>query len=79
MALLNRPLTEIEVRQMVADWRKGWPAIPSLWDAIADAVKEPRTHAVHYWCDGRIKYVSPDEFWIGPEGDSVLHVREPQK
>ena len=76
MELPNRPLTEDEARKMIADWRKGWPAIPSFYDELQEILKQPRTHVVHYWRDGRVKYMSPDTFWFGPQGDSVLHIRE---
>lgn len=79
MALLNRPLTEDEARNMLDNWREHQSEIVSFWHMMAEVMSEPRVHAVHYWRDGRVKYISPDTFWIGPQGNSVLHIREPRK
>lgn len=64
MALINRPLTEDEARQLVADWRKGWPLIPSFYDLLAEALREPTPHVVRYRADEGVRYSPPTEFYI---------------
>lgn len=48
MALINRPLTEDEARQMRMAWRKGWPKIPTFYDMLIEAMENPTPHVVHY-------------------------------
>jgi hypothetical protein len=64
MALLNRPLTEDEARKMRADWREGWPKIPSFYDMLVEAVNNPTPHVVRYNAtDDRVIHVPPTHFY----------------
>lgn len=65
MALLNRPLTEDEARQFVIDWRKAWPAMPSFYDMLQKALREPRPHVMRYSAANHsVMYVPPTHFYI---------------
>lgn len=65
MALLNRPMTEDEARKLIAAWRKGWPAIPSFYDMLEEALREPAPHVVHYHTGyyADCVYISPKQFY----------------
>lgn len=78
--MATRLLTEDEARKMIDDWRTSLHGAPikNFYDVYLEAWREPHMHVVHYWRDGRIKYVPPNRLWLGPQGDSVLHIREPK-
>lgn len=67
MALINRPLTDDEARQMLVSWREGWPQYPTLWDMIRDA--GPTPHVVRYHRDTGVHYTPPTHFYMGRPSD----------
>lgn len=65
MALLNRPLTEGEAREMVKAWRHDWPRIPTFYDMLQEALREPVQHQIRYRVGEGISYTPPDHFYLG--------------
>lgn len=59
MALLNRPLTNDEVRRMWAGW-KTYEA-GSFTRELLEAMSEPTPHTVHYYAGGDIRFYTPPE------------------
>lgn len=64
MALLNRPLTEAEARDMLATYYQQIGRAPrTLWDQLVTLCNEPTPHFVHYSVHSGVTYIPPTSYY----------------